>query len=350
MFTTKIMVNMKNISIILTLLLISCSDPSSIAQGDWTINEDYIREGCFAGKDCIPSIDAPHYSNIGGSNLEFLDDNDLVIGIWDGSNYIAYPHPILDWHEVVNETGYSISYCPLTGSAIHFETPNEFGVSGMLYNSNLIMYDRRSDSYWPQMLLKSAAGPRQNESLNLLPLLETTWGSWKKLFPNSKVLNSNTNFSRNYNRYPYGDYKNCSSPACADYIYFPVEVDDNRLPAKERVLSIISDKDALAIKINSYGTPEIIHKTFKNNKYVIVVSAKDNIGIAFKTDKVLEISRWNIATGEITLAEQNSTNRWNILGRALDGAQMIADLSPADSYIAYWFALASIFPNPEIIQ
>lgn len=350
MFTTKIMVNMKNISIILTLLLISCSDPSSIAQGDWTINEDYIREGCFAGKDCIPSIDAPHYSNIGGSNLEFLDDNDLVIGIWDGSNYIAYPHPILDWHEVVNETGYSISYCPLTGSAIHFETPGEFGVSGMLYNSNLIMYDRRSDSYWPQMLLKSAAGPRQNESLNLLPLLETTWGSWKKLFPNSKVLNSNTNFSRNYNRYPYGDYKNCSSPACADYIYFPVEVDDNRLPAKERVLSIISDKDALAIKINSYGTPEIIHKTFKNNKYVIVVSAKDNIGIAFKTDKVLEIESWDMATGEITLAEQNSTNRWNILGRALDGVQMIADLSPADSYIAYWFALASIFPNPEIIQ
>lgn len=340
----------KRYFLIYPFLLFACSNFSSIDQENWTINEDYIREGCFAGKDCIPSIDAPHYSNIGGSNLEFLDDNDLVIGIWDGSNYIAYPHPILDWHEVVNETGYSISYCPLTGSAIHFETPGEFGVSGMLYNSNLIMYDRRSDSYWPQMLLKSAAGPRQNESLNLLPLLETTWGSWKKLFPNSKVLNSNTNFSRNYNRYPYGDYKNCSSPACADYIYFPVEVDDNRLPAKERVLSIISDKDALAIKINSYGTPEIIHKTFKNNKYVIVVSAKDNIGIAFKTDKVLEISRWNIATGEITLAEQNSTNRWNILGRALDGAQMIADLSPADSYIAYWFALASIYQNPEIMQ
>ncbi|MEE9574026.1 MAG: DUF3179 domain-containing (seleno)protein [Candidatus Neomarinimicrobiota bacterium] len=344
------MVNMKNISTILTLLLISCSNPTSIAQGEWIINEDYIREGCFAGKDCIPSIDSPHYSNIGGNNLEFLNDNDLVVGIWDGSDYIAYPHPILDWHEVVNETGYSISYCPLTGSAIHFETPNEFGVSGMLYNSNLIMYDRKSDSYWPQMLLESAAGTRQNEPLKLLPLLETTWGSWKKLFPNSKVLNSNTNHSRDYDRYPYGNYKNCNAPDCGDYIYFPIEIDDDRLLAKERVLSIISDNDALAIKINSYNEPEIIHRTFKNNNYVIVVSAKDNIGIVFKTDKFLEIESWDIATGEITLAEQNSTNRWDILGRSVNGAQMTADLSPADSYIAYWFALASIFPNTEIMQ
>lgn len=341
---------MKYISVFLTILLFSCSNLSSLGQEDWTINEDYIRDGCFAGKDCIPSIDSPQYSNIGGSNLDFLEGNDLVVGIWDGSNYIAYPHPILDWHEVVNEKGYSISYCPLTGSAIHFETPDEFGVSGMLYNSNLIMYDRKSDSYWPQMLLKSVAGKRQNESLNLLPLLETTWGSWKKLFPDSKVLNSNTNYSRNYNRYPYGDYKNCSSPSCTDYIYFPVEINDDRLPAKERVLSIISDKDALAIKINSYNAPEIIHRTFNNNKYVIVVSAKDNIGIVFQTDKTIEIESWDITNGGIVLKEQNSTNRWDIIGHAIDASQMIADLSPANSYIAYWFALATIFPNPEIIQ
>ncbi|MEE8340531.1 MAG: DUF3179 domain-containing protein [Candidatus Neomarinimicrobiota bacterium] len=340
---------MKNISIVLTLLLISCSDPSSIEQEDWTINEDFIREGCFAGKDCIPSIDSPRYSNVGGGNLEYLDDNDLVAGIWDGANYIAYPHPILDWHEVVNETGYSISYCPLTGSAIHFETPQEFGVSGMLYNSNLIMYDRESDSLWPQMLLKSSAGSRQNESLKLLPLLETTWGSWKKLFPNSKVLNSSTNYNRNYNRYPYGDYKDCNSSDCADYIYFPVEKSDDRLPAKERILAIIDDDDALAIKFNSYGTPEIIHRTFKNNNYVIIVSAKDNIGIVFQTDKFLEIENWDIATGNITLVEQNSSNRWNILGLAI-GGQTTVDLNPADSYIAYWFALAAIFPSMEIIQ
>ncbi len=341
---------MKYISIFLTLALLSCSNLSSIDQEDWTINEDYIREGCFAGKDCIPSIDSPQYSNIGGNNLGFLDDNDLVVGIWDGSQYIAYPHPILDWHEVVNEDGFSISYCPLTGSAIHFETSSEFGVSGKLYNSNLIMYDRKSDSYWPQMLLKSAAGERQNESLKLLPLLETTWGSWKKLFPNSKVLNSNTNYNRDYRQYPYGEYKTCSSHSCPDYIYFPVAVNDDRLPAKERVVTIISDNDALAIKINSYDNPEIIHTTLNDNKYVIVVSGKDNIGIAFQTDKTLIIENWDIANGNITLVEHNSTDRWNILGNALDGNQTNEELGIVNSYIAYWFSVAAFYPDTEILQ
>jgi hypothetical protein len=341
---------MKYIPLLLTILLFSCANLSNAGEEDWTINEDYIRDGCFAGKDCIPSIDSPRYSNIGGSNLEFLDDDDLVVGVWDGSNYIAYPHPILDWHEIVNEDGYSISYCPLTGSAIHFETSNEFGVSGMLYNSNLIMYDRKSDSYWPQMLLKSAAGKRQNESLKLLPLLETTWGSWKRLFPDSKVLNSNTNHNRDYNQYPYGEYKTCSSHSCPDYIYFPVENSDDRLPAKERVVTIISDSEALAIKINSYNTPEIIHTSFNNTKYAIIISAKDNIGIAFQTDKNLEIDNWDLANGGIIIKEQNSTNRWDILGHAKDASQMIADLSTADSFIAYWFSVAAFYPDTKILQ
>jgi hypothetical protein len=341
---------MKYLSIYFTLLLLSCSNLSSINQEEWTINEDYIRDGCFAGKDCIPSIDSPRYSNIGGNNLGFLDDDDLVVGIWDGSNYIAYPHPILDWHEIINENGYSISYCPLTGSAIHIETSGEFGVSGKLFNSNLIMYDRKTDSYWPQMLLKSAAGERQNDHLNLLPLLETNWGSWKKLFPNTKILNTDTNHNRNYNQYPYGEYRTCSSHSCPDYIYFPVEVSDDRLPAKERVVTIVSDDNAIAIKINSYNNPDVIHTTFNDNKYAVVVSGQDNIGIAFQTDKTLEIANWDIANGNIILTEQNSTNRWNILGYALDGNQTNEALSIANSYIAYWFSVAAFYPDTEIIQ
>jgi len=341
---------MKHLLLILTILLFSCANLSNAGNEDWTINEDYIRDGCFAGKDCIPSIDSPHYSDIDGNKLEFLDDDDLIVGVWDGTSYIAYPHSILDWHEIVNEDGYSISYCPLTGSAIHFETSSEFGVSGMLYNSNLIMYDRKSESYWPQMLLKSAAGKRQNESLKLLPLLETTWSSWKRLFPDSKVLNSNTNHNRNYNQYPYGEYKTCSSHSCPDYIYFPVEVNDDRLPAKERVLSILSKDDALAITISSYNKPEIIHTTFMDKRYAIVVSGKENIGIAFLTERILEIDSWDITNGDIVLIEQNSTNRWNILGRAIDDSQMIADLSMANSYIAYWFSVAAFYPDTKIYQ
>ena len=332
------------------LLLFSCANLLNINQEEWTINEDYIRDGCFAGKDCIPSIDSPRYSNIGGNNLEFLDDDDLVVGLWDGSNYIAYPHPILDWHEIVNENEYSISYCPLTGSAIHFETSSEFGVSGKLFNSNLIMYDRKSDSYWPQMLLRSAAGKKQNEHLNLLPLLETTWGSWKKLFPDTIVLNSNTNYNRDYNRYPYGDYKNCSSLACSDYIYFPVENSDDQIPAKERVITIIDGNKTIAAPINSYNAPTIIKKTLNNNSYTLIISSQDNIAIAFKTNKDLSIGEWNISNGKIVLKETSTGKQWNLLGQPLSGTSTNEELPSANSYIAYWFSVAAFFPNVEIIE
>ena len=183
-----------------------------------------------------------------------------------------------------------------------------------------------------------------------MPLLETNWGSWKKLFPDTKILNINTNHNRDYNQYPYGEYRTCSSHSCPDYIYFPIEVRDDRLPAKERVVTIVSDDNALAIKINSYNTPEVIHTTFNDNKYAIVVSGQDNIGIAFQTDKTLEIASWDIENGNITLVEQNSTNRWNILGYALDGNQTNDVLSIANSYIAYWFSVAAFYPDTEILQ
>ncbi len=332
------------------LLLFSCANLLNINQEEWTINEDYIRDGCFAGKDCIPSIDSPRYSNIGGNNLEFLDDDDLVVGVWDGSNYIAYPHPILDWHEIVNENDYSISYCPLTGSAIHFETSSEFGVSGKLFNSNLIMYDRKSDSYWPQMLLRSAAGKKQNERLNLLPLLETTWGSWKKLFPNTLVLNTNTNYNRDYNQFPYGDYKNCNSHACPNYIYFPVENSNDRLPAKERVIIIIDGNKTIAAPINSYNVPTIIKKTLNNNSYNLIISSQDNIAMSFKTDKDLSIREWNISNGKIVLKETSSGKQWDLLGQPVSGTSTNEELPSANSYIAYWFSVAAFFPNVEIIE
>lgn len=188
---------------------------------DWSIDTDYLRQGCFSGKDCIPSLENPPRSPVGGEDLEYLDDGDLVVGVWDGKEYSAYPHPILDWHEIVNEDGFTISYCPLTGSAIHLKAEGNYGVSGLLYNSNLIMYDRSTGSYWPQMLLQSDAGSLKGTELELKPLVETRWGVWRRLFPETKVISANTGYSRNYSHYPYGSYKSCNYTTCGDYIYSP---------------------------------------------------------------------------------------------------------------------------------
>lgn len=333
--------------IFLTLFLFSCEDEEEIdfLSKDWTINTDYLRQGCFAGKDCIPSLQQPNKSLVGGNSLEFLDDNDLVVGIWDGNNYIAYPHSVLDWHEIVNETGYSISYCPLTGSALHIETDSEFGVSGLLYNSNLIMYDRDSDSHWPQMLLKSAEGTRTGDNLVLKSMIETKWSTWKNLFPNSKVVNSLTGFSRNYEFFPYGGYKTCNSVSCGDFIFFPIPPLDERLQAKTRVLSIISDDAQKAYPIENFEQPTIINETIDGTKYAIILSADEKLGVAYETSFNLSIAVWDSENGEIVLEDENG-NQWNILGVSIDGSS--ENLQTATAFISYWFSQAAFYPDTEI--
>ena len=348
---------MKYLSIMMTAILLtacnSTTDPFGSNPGlasDWLIDEDFIRQGCFSGLDCIPSLDNPKFSAINGPNLEFLDDDDLVIGIWDGTNYVAYPHPILDWHEVANHNSYAVSYCPLTGSALHFSTDGEFGVSGLLYNSNLIMYDRSTNSYWPQMFLGSASGDRQGETLALKPLLETTWGNWKKLFPASIVANSNTGYNRNYRLYPYGSYKTCNSNSCADYLYFPMNGIDDRLPAKTRVLAIIAGNEADAYPIQRIPVPTVFKGNVGNRQYITIISGPDNIAIAFWTDRSFNIHTWDIETGTILLKDTESGSIWNILGRAIDGKAAGSKLTAAEAYIAYWFSVAAFNSTVELRQ
>ena len=123
---------------------------------------------------------------------------------------------ILDWHEVVNDKldnqFVTISYCPLTGTAFGWSSvangaKSTFGVSGLLYNTNLILYDRNTDSNWSQLELKCVNGALIGDEPILESVVETNWGTWKKLYPNTKVLSLETGFDRNYNFYPYGDYK-----------------------------------------------------------------------------------------------------------------------------------------------
>jgi len=229
--------------------------------GTWLINETFIQWGC-PGKDCIPSLNNPQMVKIGSDALSYLKDDDQVVGVKKGKNYYAFPHKILDWHEVVNMDGYSISYCPLTGSAIHIIDDRDFGVSGLLFNSNLIMYDKTSDSYWPQMLLKSAAGKFRGEDLILNRAIETTWGTWRKLFPETYAVSSQTGYSRDYNVYPYGNYKTSSA------IAYPIENSDDRLPAKERVIGFLNNGMAKAYPISSFDTISVVHDTIREKRIV----------------------------------------------------------------------------------
>lgn len=165
------------------------------------------------GKDGIPAIIEPKF--IQASNVSFLQDDDRILGLYEGSQTKAYPIKILNWHEIVNDKvgdkPVVISYCPLCGTGMAFQAvihgeDASFGVSGLLYQSDLLMYDHQTDSLWSQVSMEAVAGPLTGARLTPLPLVHTTWRDWKTTHPSTLVLSMETGSSRDYSRDPYGNY------------------------------------------------------------------------------------------------------------------------------------------------
>ena len=263
--------------------MFSCSKENGNTQQDWLIPADEVEDG-GPGKDGIPSIDNPIFIDV--NEVNFLADNALVVGmIYDGEAK-AYPHPILDWHEIVNdEIGdrkVALTYCPLTGTAIAWNRnldgqTTTFGVSGKLYNSNLIPYDRATDSYWSQANLNCVNGERIGSVIETFPIIETTWSTWKSLYPNSKVLSTQTGFSRDYTAYPYGDFRTNN-----DFIIFPFTPFDSRLPTKERVLGVLNNGNNRAYSINEFSDAQVLEDQLGGDELLIIGSRAQNFIVAFK--------------------------------------------------------------------
>ncbi len=224
---------------------------------------DLLLQNAVSGgppKDGIPSIDNPKYESALEAN-DWLLPHDVVFGVVAKDFVAAYPQRILVWHEIVNEKingqQVSITYCPLTGTAIGFKgeyAPDisaEFGVSGKLVNSNLIMYDRTSDSLWPQILGKAISGPARGIALPEFPVVWTTWEKWKAKYPQTKVLSKETDFLRNYGARgdPYGSYLEADSGYYkSDHVIFALTNEDKRLPPKTVVVGLRDNQgNAVAI-------------------------------------------------------------------------------------------------------
>lgn len=176
---------------------------------------------CGGGADCIPSLpntgaprgDLP-WTPPGSSGASYLSESDLVLGVFYDGVARAYPHNILWWHEIANDyigdRRFSVTFCPLTGSGVIWSAGDRgltFGVSGNLFNSNLIMYDHVTSSLWPQLWMGAVSGSSNGDWLEQLPVTETTWAKWKELHPDTLVISSDTGYSRDYTAYPYGDYR-----------------------------------------------------------------------------------------------------------------------------------------------
>lgn len=205
-----------------------------------TVPLDLVQRG-GPPRDGIPALTNPKL--LSAIKANYLKDDDVILGLTIRGESRAYPLKILSWHEIVNDQfangRYLISYCPLCGSGMAFKAEPKgysnralnFGVSGLLYSSDVLMYDRETESLWSQIHGEAISGKLVGASLEQIPMSLDLWSNWVERHPNTKVLSTDTGFRRDYSRDPYAGYgKNAA-------IYFPVA---NRAPKdyhpKEMVL------------------------------------------------------------------------------------------------------------------
>lgn len=324
--------------------------PSGNAGGDWLIPKNEVRDG-GPGKDGIPALTTPPRVSVDDPANHYLEDEDLVLGYYYDGEIVAYPHDILDWHEIVNdkvgEQAIAVTYCPLTGTGIGWGRiidgeETTFGVSGLLYNSNLIPYDRKSGSNWSQIRLECVNGSLIGTDAVVLPLVEMPWKTWKKLFPGSTIISTSTGYDRDYGSYPYGSYKTSNS------LIFPAIPVDNRLHPKERVLAVVPAGASRIYRFESFGEGlTVIQDEFKGTN-LVVAGIKNQYMVAFNAKtgdgQVLEFSA---GVDEGRLVDQDG-NEWNLFGTAVKGPRTGEQLRPVRSFMAYWFAIGAFYPGVEI--
>ncbi len=230
-------------------------------------------------KDGIPPIEEPRF--LSASEAQFLFEDDVVFGLVHAGEARAYPQLVLVWHEIVNDRfpdgPMTVTYCPLTGSTVAFrgKAPGgesySFGTSGDLVNSNLLMYDRQTDSRWPQILARAILGPSFGRWLEEIPLDWTTWDRWRAAHPDTVVLSAETGFVRDYGSDPYGSYTPLSGYyAPGTSRQFPVTREDPRFDDKEVVIGVKLGTDRLAVRKSLLRRRGTVRATMEGKPVVVL--------------------------------------------------------------------------------
>lgn len=351
---------------VLTLILVSCEPVSEQSGGselnlepDWIVPEHEVIDG-GPGQDGIPSIDNPKFVSV--EQADFVSDDRRVLGIKFGDEIRAYPHQILDWHEIVNDRfgdiKVAVTYCPLTATGIAWlpRLGSEFGTSGLIFRNNLVAYDRNSGSLWSQMRIRSINGPRMGETLQTVYLIDTLWSTWISMFPNSKVLSDETGFSRDYQSYAYGkEYAEKDG-----IILFPTKYrKDERLNRKTRVHAIIADdtpEENSPVKVYEIGKfgdgINVVHDTFEGERYAIIGSGSLDFAVAYSATlrDGIELT-FEAVQGQLPVIIQDQEgNRWNVFGEAVEGPRTGERLKPAKSYSGYWYGMRDLYRLPDIYR
>ncbi len=344
-----------------TLLFLGCSldDPSTgfvpptavvqkvceVEDSGWTISTATLIDG-GVGKDGFQSMESPIFVPV--DQVDLVQDDELVVVMKRGDIVRAYPHRYLGPHEVVNDLldglPVSVTLCPLTGTAIAFEREinggiTTLGVSGLLYNNNLILYDRETDTNWSQMTTQGINGPLSCENLNYVPALEMSWKGVKTWFPEAMVLVGDNTLVRTYERPPQS-----SLVFEEGRPFFPYNPKDTRLPNYRRSHIVIDSTKTTIYTLDQFL--EQIDLVVDNTTILITDPSIDFI-TSYKTASVNLRLASDPDSGVVMV--DSDGNKYNLFGEVISG-EIGKRLEPTFSYMGYWFALAAMYPDPLIFE
>ena len=296
-------------------------------------------------RDGIPSIDNPKFISSGDATLQ---DSDLVVGLNIDGDIRAYPLNILVWHEIVNDRvggkPVAVTYCPLCFTNQVFKRTIdgqlvEFGTSGKLYNSNLVMYDRTTESLWSQALGQAIVGEHAGRRLERVPFDLAYWKDWKSLYPESTVLSQDTGFSRPYGSDPYGDYY--TNPD----ILFPVSHRDDRLGPKEIVVGLENEGNYRAYQLRRIEVDHVISDDIAGKK-IALLSLHPFMARAYDRTVDGQSIDFKFDNGKVVDLQTSST--WNFEGQAIGGELKGKQLTRLPFDEGFWFEWVAFHPGTEL--
>jgi hypothetical protein len=299
-------------------------------------------------RDAIPPIHNPIYET--AERAAWLNENDMVLGYSAGGQAWAYPVKILNFHEIVNDTlneePVLISYCPLCYSGIVFSRMIEdreliFGNTSALYESDMVMLDYETGSYWWQVAGQAIVGELTGERLEVLPSRMETWAQWRQSHPNTLVLSRETGFSRNYEQDPFLGIEEIINQG---RFAFPVsrEALDDRLKPGDKVISIQLGGQARAYFLD----PEqaMLYQDQVGGDRLVVFSSPDGpSGSAYLADLDGVEHRFMLEDGQFR--DEGTGSSWDLSGRAIEGPLVGAQLEPIPSRVSFWFAIVAAEPG-----
>jgi Protein of unknown function (DUF3179) len=300
--------------------------------------------------DGIPSIDKPKFVHVQKAE-EFLEGSDLVVGLNIDGDVRAYPLQILVWHEIVNDkvggVPVAVTYCPLCfTNQVFNRTMNggqilEFGTSGKLYNSNLVMYDRTTKSLWSQAMAQGIVGKFAGVKLERIPFDLAYWKEWKQLYPDSKVLSTDTGSTRPYGADPYGDYYTNGD------VLFPVSNSDDRLGLKEIVIGLENKGQYKTFKLQEVEDKKVINDQV-NGKPIVFFSLHPFTARVYDPVVDGQILKFNYTIKDKGFVDKQTSSIWNFEGKAISGQMKGKQLIRLPFDEGFWFEWIAFHPKTEL--